>query len=63
MCSLNSRNFIPEGNGCSRKVKSSITSKKPPPVLRNMDSSFCDKVPLLKYKIECKGSSIFGEDF
>ena len=26
-----------------------------------MFSSFCDEVPVLKYKIEWEGSSIFGE--
>ena len=26
-----------------------------------MSSSFCDKVLVLKYKIECERSSIFGE--
>ena len=30
------------------------------PTLSNMPTSFCDKVPVLNYKTECKGSSTFG---
>ena len=33
------------------------------PNLSNMPTSFCDKVPALKYKTECEGSSTFGEVF
>ena len=59
ICSLNGRNFIPEGHGCSRKEKSSII--KLLPHLSNMSSLFCDKVPVLKYKTECEALSTFGE--
>ena len=33
----------------------------PLPYLSDMPTSFCDKVLVLKYKIECEGSSTFGE--
>ena len=58
MCSLNGRNIIPEGHGCSRKEKSCITPKKPLLHLSNMSSSFCDKVKVLKHKTECEGWSL-----
>ena len=36
---------------------------RPPSLLylSNMPTSFSDKVPVLKYKIECEVSSIFGD--
>ena len=70
--SLQGRNFIFEGHGCSKKQKSCITSLKPLsvhcfpnfeffpvwslPHLSNMPTTFSVKVSVLKYKTECEDS-------